>query len=96
MSPNAESPKPQRDPIDISRRYDVYCTERADQVVVYRNALFKGKRGLFSGSQYDVLSEFFELEQADGQTIFIARRSVIKFCEHGATPGPEAVSGKGP
>jgi hypothetical protein len=37
-----------------------------------------------------------ELEQADGQTIFIARYSVIKFCEPGVTPNPEKVLGKKP
>ena len=93
---SAQSPNPQRGSVDTSKRYDVYCTERADEVVVYRNALFKSRKGLFSGGQYDVLSEFFELEQADGQTVFIPRRSVIKFCEHGSTPGPEPVSGLKP
>jgi ATP-dependent Clp protease ATP-binding subunit ClpA len=93
---NAPSPKPQREAIDTSKRYDVYCTERSDEVVVYRNALFKGRKGLFSGSQYDMLSDFFELEQADGQTVFVTRRSVIKFCEPGTTPGPEAAPGQKP
>ena len=82
--------------VDTNKRYDVYCTERGNEVVVYRNALFKGRKGLFSGSQYDMLSDFFELEQADGKTIFIARRSLIKFCEHGVTPGPDAVPGEKP
>ena len=93
---SAQSRNPQRGSVDTSKRYDVYCTERADEVVVYRNALFKSRKGLFSGGQYDVLSEFFELEQADGQTVFIPRRSIIKFCEPGSTPGPEPVSGMKP
>ena len=50
--PQNQSPKPQREAIDTSKRYDVYCTERSDDIVVYRNALFKGRKGLFSGSQY--------------------------------------------
>jgi hypothetical protein len=92
----AKDVMPQREAIDTTKRYDVYCTERSDEVVVYRNALFKGRKGLFSGSQYDMLSDFFELEQADGQTVLVAGRSVIKFCEHGTTPGSEAVSGQKP
>jgi hypothetical protein len=42
------------------------------------------------------MSEFMELEQANGQTIFISRSSVIKFCEHGITPGGETISAKQP
>jgi len=86
-----ESPTFQQDRIDTSKRYDVYCTERNQQVVVYRNALFKGTKKLFSCGEYDTFSEFLEIEQADGQTIFIGRSSVIKFCEHGVTPGAEVV-----
>ena len=91
-----QSPKPQPESVDISKRYDVYCIEQTQGVVVYRNALFKGTKYLFPKDQYGILSEFVELEQANGQTIFITRGSVIKFCEHGATPGGEPVSGKTP
>jgi ATP-dependent Clp protease ATP-binding subunit ClpA len=96
MPQNAESPRPQRESIDTSKRYDVYCTERDREVVVYRNALFKSTKALFPRNRHDTLSQFVELEQADGQTIFVALYSVIKFCEHGTTPGPEAVSGQKP
>ena len=78
-------PSPQkshREPVDVSKRYDVYCPER-DQQIVYRNVLFKGIRTLFPKTESDVFSEYLELEQADGQTIFIARSSIRKFCEHG-------------
>jgi ATP-dependent Clp protease ATP-binding subunit ClpA len=96
VPPNAESSKPQREPVDVSKRYDVYCTERDREVVVYRNALFKGTKVLFPKDRYDTLSQFVELEQADGQTIFVARYSVFKFCEHGVTPNPETISGMKP
>jgi hypothetical protein len=92
----AESPKPRRDLVDTSKRYDVYCTEQTHEVVVYRNALFKGAKSLLPKHQDDSLSEFVELEQADGQTIFIARYSVIQFCEPGVTPNPENLPGKKP
>jgi ATP-dependent Clp protease ATP-binding subunit ClpA len=86
--PRPKPPKSEREPVDISRRYDVYSGER-DQQVIYRNVLFKGVRTLFAKTEYDVVSEYLELEQVDGQTIFIARAWVIKFCEHGNTPSSE-------
>ena len=89
MPQNAESPTPRRDSVDTSKRYDVYCTGRTQEVVVYRNALFKGTKSLFPKNQFDTLSQFVELEQADGQTLFIAKYSIIRFCEPGVTQKPE-------
>jgi hypothetical protein len=94
--PRGQLPKAHRDLVDTSKRYDVYCTEQTQQVVVYRNALFKGAKSLFPKHQDDSLSEFVELEQADGQTIFLARYSIIKFCEPGVPPDPEIAPGKEP
>lgn len=74
------------DSVDISKRYDVYCAERG-QEVVYRNARFIARKALLPPSQQDYSSEFIELEQTEGQTIFIARASIIKFCEHISKPG---------
>jgi ATP-dependent Clp protease ATP-binding subunit ClpA len=74
--------------IDASKRYDVYCAE-GSQNVVYRNALLKGMKKVFPLERHDRLAEFLELEQANGQTILVARSSVIKFCEPGVTPGSE-------
>jgi hypothetical protein len=91
---NPEPPKAKLDSIDTSKRYDVYCTERNQEILVYRNALFKGFKRLQQTREYDFMSEFMELEQADGQTIFLSRTSVIKFCEHGVTPNGEAMSSK--
>ena len=91
---NPEPPKAKLDSIDTSKRYDVYCTERNQEILVYRNALFKGFKRLHQTREYDFMSEFMELEQADGQTIFLSRTSVIKFCEHGVTPNGEAISSK--
>ena len=78
--------RPQREPLDTSKRYDVYCSERNQEIVVYRNATFKGVRKLFQEVWKSTHADFFELEQANGQTIFIACYSVIKFCEPGVTP----------
>lgn len=100
MSPRFEKPKNanlndmKQDSIDTNKRYDVYCTERNQEVVVYRNALFKGIKRLYQARQYDFISEFMELEQADGKAIFLSRNLVIKFCEHGVTPNGETISNK--
>jgi len=84
-------PEPRRDAIDSTKRYDIYCTEGNNNVVVYRNALFKDTKNLFVKKKYANFSEFVELEQADGQTIFVSRFSIIKFCGTGSTPGAESV-----
>ena len=86
--------QPQGEPVDASKRYDVYCTDWSQGVTVYRNARFKGTRQLFQRSQYDTLSGFVELEQENGQTVFVSRGSIIKFTEPGATPGADCISGK--
>jgi ATP-dependent Clp protease ATP-binding subunit ClpA len=88
-----ESKKKQDDMIDISKRYDVYCKE-GSEAVVYRNVLFKGMKKLFQVERYSIFTEYVEVEQADGKTIFFSRASIIKFCEHGVTPGAESVEGK--
>lgn len=79
-----------RDTIDTSVRYDVYCSERNQDLVVYRNVLFKGVRRLFREDR-DRLADFLELEQADGQRVLVAKYSVVKFCEPGVTPQVEII-----
>ncbi len=81
--------------VDTNLRFDVYCAEGNEAVVVYRNARFKGVSKLFRGDG-DALTDFIELEQADGQKIFVVKYSVIKFCEPGATPSAERISGNTP
>ena len=83
MSRNPAVRKPRVDSVDTSKRYDVYCSEGNQLVVVYRNALFKGRSKLLSTGQFDLGAEFLELEQANGQSIYLSLHSVIRFCEHG-------------
>jgi ATP-dependent Clp protease ATP-binding subunit ClpA len=90
----AEVPKPSPDSVDLSKRYDIYCVEQ-NQQVVYRNALFKGTKKLFLKNHFGPFSEFVELEQSDGKTVFIAAPCIIKFCEHGVTPTSERVASEG-
>ncbi len=76
--------KPHMKTVNTRKRYDVYCWEKSDQVVVYRNALFKGRTKLLPTREHDFGSEFLELEQSNGHRVFLSVHSVIKFCEHGA------------
>jgi len=76
--------------IDRSQRFDVYCAEQMGAMVVYRNAKFIGTKKLFPNQRYDFMYEYIELEQADGKVIFLAKTSVIKFCEPGVVPGSDA------
>jgi len=76
------------EPVDTTRRYDVSCTDWSQGVTVYPNVRFKSVKHLFQRSQYDVLSGYVELEMETGETIFVSRGSIIKFCEHIATPKP--------
>lgn len=84
-TPNSElrTAPPQGEPVDTSKRYDVHCTDRSQGVTVYRNVRFKGVKHLFPRSQYDTLSVFVELEQENGQIVFVSRSSVIRFTESG-------------
>jgi hypothetical protein len=93
--PNQDPADPNSGLVDISQPYDVYCAERDEEVVVYRNALFKGVKKLFRGDG-DALEDFIELELADCQKLFVAKYSVVKFCEPGITPNAEKIPGEGP
>jgi len=90
-----DSQKPDPEKVDIAKRYDVYCKE-GEEMVVYRNVLFKGTKTLFQKRDHEVFALYLELEQTDGSTLFIARSSLIKFCEHGMTPDSEIISGGKP
>ena len=81
--PQAGSAKLPFESVDTSKRYDVYCSERDQRMVVYRNALFKSRSRLLSTGQYDFRGEFLELEQSNGQTVYLSLFSVLRFCEHG-------------
>jgi hypothetical protein len=89
--PIKPSVSPKLDFVDTRKRYDVYCLERNQELVVYRNAVFRAGKRLFPGDPHLMLYEFVELEQEDGRSVFIARPSIIKFCEHDA-----ASEGTGP
>ena len=69
--------------IDTTTRYDLYCREHSQDLVVYRNVLFNARRSLFKDGQFDVLADFMEIEGVNGQIAFISRTSIFKFCKSG-------------
>jgi hypothetical protein len=80
------------DVVDTGRRYDVYCRERDQQIVVYRNVLFLGRSQLPGTDPHDFQGGFLKLEQANGQTLYLSMPSVMKFCEHGVNMEGESIS----
>jgi len=83
--PNPPLPQPEPQPqIDIHRRYDVYCIEPNREIAVYRSALFKGASTLLPGGGGRIVHhDFVELEQSNGQSVFLSRSSIFRFCEPG-------------
>ena len=71
--------------IDKSKRYDVYCRSWFNRLIVFRNVLFKRVARLHVGHFHD----WIELEQADGQVVFISVNSIEMFCETGGNPSFE-------
>ena len=94
--PTSNPPPPQAEgqpQIDTRRRYDVYCVEPNRGIVVYRNALFKGAGSLLPGAGGRIVHhDFVELEQANGQSVFISRNSIFRFCEPGTAVIAEVVA----
>lgn len=80
---------PPGESVDTSKRYDVHCTDRSQGVTIYRNVRFKGIKHLFPRSPYDTLSGYVELEQENGQIVFVSRSSIIRFTEAGEAGKPE-------
>ena len=91
--PDPNSPKPIEE-LDVTERYDVYCAERGVRTVVYRDVLIRGFRKLHGvGKSYDV-SLLLELEQANGQSVFVGRHDIVCLCKHGNQVAVEVVSMK--
>ena len=78
----------QRNSDETGKRYDVYCSEGDQRVVVYRNALFTDTMKVSKTVPHSLRTMFLDLEQENGQTVCVPARSIIKFCE----PGTEIVS----
>ena len=82
--------------VDIGKRYDIYVAETLTRIVVYRGAFFRGVKELEKTNRLDISAEFMEIEQATGETVFLRRHSIIKFCEAGSKLTGELVAGEPP
>jgi hypothetical protein len=78
-------------PINIEQRYDIYCRDGGQKIVLYRNALFKGKKNLFKTQRFDAFGEFLEIEQGNGQIAYISRTTIVRFCAVGGNISGEIV-----
>ena len=82
--PKSAPSQPLGEPVDTSKRYDVYCAGWNQETTVYPNVRFKGVKYLFKKSQYGLLCDYVELEQENGQNVFVSRVSIIRFTEPGS------------
>jgi hypothetical protein len=93
-SPEPPSPwwakLPMPEPVDLSRRYDVYCLQHGE-AVVYRNVMFRAVKGFSAGHDIDAPWLYIELVQEDGKAIFLRSYTIDKFCDPGASAGGEPV-----
>jgi hypothetical protein len=95
--PDPSNPKQPEDEsqVDVNRRYDVYCVEHGLRTVVYRNVRFVRARTLLGmGGHLDIVTQVIELEQPNGQSVFIGRHGIVRFCEHGTDLSVEVVDSK--
>jgi hypothetical protein len=82
-----EEPTPDEKRIDTTKRYDVYCSQWQHRIILFRNVRFKRVARLH-GRHFP---DYTELEQENGQTVFVSSTSIIMFCEPGTTPCFEKV-----
>ena len=81
--------------VDIARRYDIYVAETQTRVVVYRNAFFRGTKALEKGGRFELWSDYIEIEQSDGSSVFLRKHAVISFCDAGTKLTCEPVAPAG-
>jgi hypothetical protein len=82
-----------RPEIDPTKRYDVYVSEPQRQVV-YRNVLLMAAMHLLGTDVADRAPRFIQLEQANGQSVYVPRGAIVKVCEHGVVLTHEDVAVK--
>jgi len=82
--------------VDIGKRYDIYVAETNSRVVVYRKAFFRGLKELEKErTRYFAWSDFIEIEQSDGSSVFVRKYSVVCFCDAGTKLTCEPVTPAG-
>jgi hypothetical protein len=87
-TPRRESP-PQIPvaPVDLSKRYDVYCTDVGHDRL-YEDVRFVGIRTFDRVTEFSsgLVGGYLEIEAADGSRCLIPSFGVRLICEHGARP----------
>jgi hypothetical protein len=78
--------------LDLSKRYDVYCTLYAwggAEERVYPNVRFLAIRTFERITEYSsgLIGGFLEIEAADGTRSLISVHGINLVCEHGTQPG---------
>ena len=87
--PDAKSAETTFQQIDLARRYDVYCAETGQRIVIYRKVQFRSIQRLSTTQKSGVMSDFYELVMAGGKSVFVTAHSIVKFHEHGVEPVAE-------
>jgi hypothetical protein len=74
-------------PVDLSKRYDVYCRD-FNHDRLYENVRFVGIRTFERIREYSsgLLSGFLEIEAPDGSRWLIPNYGIQLICEHGTQP----------
>lgn len=74
-------------PIDLSKRYDVYCAE-SNHDRVYENVRFLSIRTFERIGEFTMglISGFLEIEAVDGSRWLIPNVGIRLICEHGTQP----------
>jgi hypothetical protein len=68
--------------VDPEKPYDIYVAETQHKIVVYRRAFFRGVKCLERSHGYtSFLSEYMEIGQSNGDSVFVRRHAIVKFCD---------------
>jgi hypothetical protein len=73
--------------IDLTKRYDVYCTVTGEERL-YENVRFIAIRTFERQSEYSsgLIGGYLEIETADGAKMLIPSYGIQLLCEHGMQP----------
>lgn len=72
--------------IDVSKRYDVYCTV-ANEYRMYPNVKIVGRKTLEDIREaFSALNVFLEIEDSEGTRTMVPLFPIHAICEHGSIP----------
>jgi len=88
-----ESPEPSDNAIpvaavDLSKRYDLYCSMPDNEDRLYEDMRIIGIRTFQQKTQFSsgLIGGYLEIEARDGTRVMITHHFVRMFCEHGTKP----------